>query len=298
MKVCPYRTAITLLLLLVCAGSWRAAAQSPATVRLLDIINSGNENRVEDELLNAAVDAGPPAIPALRGLLGRFSGGDKRLWTLGAIATIGGDDAITIIRQEYQRTRDEDIKAGLAAVLSSVDSPGNRAELVRMLSDDPDDSSTIETAALSLGLLRAREAISALRTLVKESEPSEAALALKWIEKGYWNVAVRPSTDQGRAIAAVLRNGSPNIKETDYVFDEEEGYWKHSSSGWTFSRGEPAGGNTNGPTIGAHVGAEGSRALVRVDLLCGPRCGTGYAFVLRREGAEWKIQMMAMLWIA
>jgi hypothetical protein len=296
----PRAIACSLLLLV----STQISAQSAATTHLLGIINSEDDNLIEDELPKATVDAGPSAIPALRDLLQRLPEGDKRLITLAAIAFIGGDAAIPIVRAEYARTKDEDLKAeiktGLAATLSTVDSAENRAQLIRMLSDDPEDWSTVEAAALSLGLLRVKEAIPALRRVPKDPNlaSSQAAdLALQWIDRGYWNIATAPSNDEGRAIAAVLRNGSPNIKESDYVLDERDGaLWKHGSSGWSFTRGDLP-GNSGGPKVSAHIGTEGSRALVTVDMHCGPLCGTGYAFFLRREGGNWKVQMIVMMWV-
>ena len=294
--------AICCFLLLVV--STQISAQD-ATTRLLEIINSEDDDVIREELPKAAVDAGPSAIPALRDRLQRLPEGDKRLITLAAIAFIGGDAAIPIVRAEYARTKDEDlraeIKSGLAATLSTVDSAENRTQLIRMLADDPEDWSTVEAAAFSLGLLRAQEAVPALRRVPKDpnrGSPQAVELALKWIDKGYWTIATSPSTDEGRAIAAVLRNGSPNIKENDYVFDEKGGVlWKHGSAGWSFTRGDLP-GNSGGPTVSAHIGTEGSRALVTVDTHCGPLCSTGYAFVLRRESGNWKIQMIVLMWAA
>jgi hypothetical protein len=294
--------AISSFLLLVV--STQISAQNPTT-HLLEILNSEDRDVIEEELPKAAVDAGPSAIPVLRDRLQRLPEGDKRLIILAAIAFIGGDAAIPLLRAEYARTKDEDLKAeiksGLAAILSTVDTPENRTQLIRMLADDPKDWNTVEAAAFSLGLLRAQEAIPALRRVPKDPHrgSSQAVdLALKWIDKGYWHIATSPSTDEGRAIAAVLRNGSPNIKENDYVLDERGGaLWKHGSAGWSFTRGDLP-GNSGGPTASAYIGTEGSRAMVTVETHCGPLCGTGYAFFLRREGGSWKVQMIVMTWVA
>lgn len=295
--------AISCFLLLVV--STQISAQN-ATNRLLEILNSEDADVIQEELPKAAIDAGPSAIPALRDRLQRLPEGDKRLIALAAIAFIGGDAAIPIVRAEYERAKNEDLKAemksGLAATLSTVDSAENRTQLIQMLNDDPKDWSTVEAAAFSLGLLRAQEAIPALRRVPKDSNrggfPQAADLALKWIDKGYWTIATSPSTDEGRAIAAVLRNGSPNIKENDYVFDEKGGVlWKHGSAGWSFTRGDLP-GSSRGPTVSAHIGTEGSRAMVTVDTHCGPLCSTGYAFFLRREAGNWKVQMIVLMRVA
>jgi hypothetical protein len=276
------------------------SAQSAATTRLIELINAGDKP-VDKELPRAAIDAGPPALPAIRNLLDRSTDDDLRLLALAAAVYIGGEAAIPLVRQEYTRQRDDAFSAALAAVLGSVDTPQNRRELIGMLSNDRGDWHTVQTAVFSLGFLRATEAVPALRIIAQPSNPREndAATALKWIEKGYWAVGSSPDNEGGRAIAAVLRNGSPNITESDYVFDKDNGgFWKYGTSGWTFSKGEPADRTTAGPSIKSLVGSEGSRTLVSVDMYCGPLCGTGYTFVLRKEAGTWKVQMIVLDWIS
>ena len=88
--------AISCFLLLVV--STQIYAQD-ATTRLLEIINS-EDDVIREQLPKAAVDAGPSAIPALRDRLQRLPEGEKRLITLAAIAFIGGDAAIPLVRAE------------------------------------------------------------------------------------------------------------------------------------------------------------------------------------------------------
>ncbi len=302
MKRCQY------LILGLCAGAVLASllprelsAQSAATARLLELINSANLFLVEDELPRAAIDAGPPAVPAIRNILDRSTDEDRRLLALAAAVYIGGDAAVSLVRQQYTRQRDDDFNGAMAAVLASVDTPQNRRELIGMLSKNRDDWHTVQTAAFSLGILRANDAVSALQAITQPSTSSgaAAAIALRWIGKGYSAVGTTPNSEEGRVIATVLRNGSPTIAETHAVLDESNGgFWKHGPSGWIFNRGEVTDGTREGPTIKALIGAEGSRALVSLEMHCGLLCGSGYQIVLRKEGGNWKMQMIQMAWIA
>ena len=258
----PRRTLLVVMcvgLLLAALSPVGTAGQNPATNRLLELINGGDVDSVEDKLPRAAVDAGPPALPYVRSIVERSTDEDRRGLALVAALYIGGDDAISLIRQEQKRQADEDFGMALATVLASSDTPANRRELIGILSEDEHWVST-SAAALSLGILRAGEAIPALRVIPREPDRDGSELldlSLKWIEKGYWSVANVPNTEQGRAIAAVLRNGSPNIDESDYVFDRiDGGFWTFGPSGWSFNRGRPSNRSQEGPTITAFIGAE------------------------------------------
>jgi hypothetical protein len=293
---------IAVLVTLVLSGSIRPLGQSATTRCLLDLVDAADIDDLEP-FSKAAIDAGAAAIPALRNVMDRTAEGDPRLLALVASAYIGGDEAISLVRRELQKNPSEDLRATLAAVLGSSGTAANRRELIRLLSQDPDDFRTTQNAAFSLGLLRVSEAVPPLQAAarrVRDRDDSIAAqLALLWIQKGYWKISGPLVDERSRVIAAVLANGSPNIDENFYVVDEEgKGYWKHGSAGWVFTLGEPTDPNAEESTIKAYIGTEGSRALVSVGHRCGLRCGSGYDFVLRREGRNWKVQLLMLTWIS
>jgi hypothetical protein len=306
MKFYSLLAVINSALLLASISPGELSAQSDATIRLMELIDAGDISSVEEKLPRAAIDAGPPAIPGIRSILaGSIDSIDKdrRLLALAAAVHIGGDAAISLVRGQYGLVEDDTFRTSIAAVLASADTPAGRRELIGMISGEATDFDTISTAAFSLGILRADEAAPGLRAVItrrpNSMESNAADLALKWIEKGYWAVETAPDNEQGRTIAAVLRNGSPSIAEKDYVFDEGNGgFWRYGPSGWVFSRGRPTDGTQSGPSITTFVGAEGSRALVSVEMHCGMLCGTKYNFVLRKEGAVWRVQMILLVWIA
>jgi hypothetical protein len=262
-------------------------AQTSATQRLVQLVQTDDPTRVMAEIMEAAIDAGPPAIPFLEGLIGGTS--NQRLFALGSIAMIGGEAALPVVRQHSARGKygNEDLTSMLAVALASVDSPQNRRELIQMLSPDGIDEETNRLAAISLAILREKDALPPLKVLRQSKriadDPEEIDLALDWIQKGYWTTAMTPSNERSRVVAAVLRVGIPNLTEKDQVIDED-GYWRHSSLGWVQMQGKPATGQ--GPPVKVHIGTEGSRDLMFArDLQCGETCRTTHVIFLRKENS-------------
>jgi hypothetical protein len=188
--------------------------------------------------------------------------------------------------------------------MASADSPQNRAMLTRFLAKDPEDEhEIIVAAAYSLGLLRAGEAVPGLRNLAQGSPNRDttdvAKLALRWIERGFWTIRSQPNDDRQRILAAVLKVGIPD-ENYEYFFDEMGGgFWRYGPTGWTFSSGEPLDQSSSGPEVDdIFLSSDGSRAFVSLSIHCGLRCGAGYGYSLRKDGGEWKVQMLMMLWIA
>src|SRR5207253_7286501 len=136
-----------------------------------------------------------------------------------AAVYIGGQAAVAIVRQEFERTkndvfRNELVEAALVGALTTVDNTETRKELIKVLKSD--NFRTVVAAAYGLGLFRAKEAIPALQAVPRDRYPpaSQAAdLALKWIKNGYFAIDTLPNEESRRVVAAVLRNGSPNFGE-------------------------------------------------------------------------------------
>lgn len=271
-----------------------AAAQGGATERLLALLRSSDPGRNHKAFLAAVVEAGPAAVPALDRLLGASPNAQSRKYVLSSIGLIGGSQALLVIRREYDRG-EKSLKPALAAVLATADSPQNRASLVGMLGEDPDDVATLQAAALALGVLRAPEGASALQSFSATPHSPEAEiaeLALHWMAIGEWRVDVQNGGERDRVLAAVLRNGIPGVPEIVPVFDEDTGkVWKYGASGWKSSRTQAADRAAFGPTASSVISADGTRAAVSVEFRCGPGCGGGfYDFMLRKVGGQWKVQ--------
>jgi hypothetical protein len=275
--------------------------QDVAIKRLLALLNERDPRRNKHQIEKAAIDAGPSVVPALREFVQRSGNKEQRLLGLEAASLIGGPEVIDLVRSEYKRGRDDLQRRLLARVLPSADTIENRRELIGMLGVT-DDRWLIHDAALSLGVLRASEAVAALKRVSKSggADYSGAKVALNWIQAGYRQVGPIPVGEDSRVIAAVLRNGSPNIDEKGIVIDSGAGgFWSFTSNKWVSTAGptSPTVASAS-PSITGSIGVEGSLALVSVELVCGGLCGTGYRFVLRKSGIDWKIQMLNLDWIS
>jgi hypothetical protein len=289
--------AVACFLFLTSSCSASKPTQNGQVADLLKLVTE--QKLASTELFSLAIDTGPSAIPALAKFLETATEEDHRYNAIQAAVYIGGETAVAIVRQEFERTkndifRNELVEAALVGALTTVDNTENRKELINFLKSD--NPRTVAAAAHGLGLFRAKEAVPALQAVPRDRYPpaSQAAdLALQWIKNGYFAIDTMPNEESRRVIAAVLRNGSPNFGELGpetYVMDLSGGYWNYAASGWRFNVGQAP--KETGLSIGAFVGKERTRALVSVALICGGLCGSGYNFVLKKEGEVWKVQLI------
>lgn len=253
----------------------------------------------------AALEAGTLATPFLRGLLGRSKNDEKRELALLALAYIGGPAAVELLRREWKRTAGTTERSLLAFAIASTGSKQDRAFLIRSLKGEHfgDAWMPIVSAALSLGVLRAREAIPALEATARKVPDSisshAAAEALRWIRQGRWSVDVPGSTAADRAIATVIANGIPRTDEAERFYDSDrQGYWQVGKEVWTFAR--ESGQDEKVPSLSfkVHIEQGGNRALVSTSVYFGPLNAVGYDYVLRRESGNWLLQGVFFTWIS
>ena len=98
---------------------------------MVELIRSGDLDVAEEKLPRAAIEAGPPAIAAVKAAFNGSSSEDQRELALIATVYIGGTDALALVREASQR--DRRARQAMPLVLASVDTPQNRAELIQML---------------------------------------------------------------------------------------------------------------------------------------------------------------------
>ena len=281
------------------------ATARPVAASLVTLIQSAENDEIDTVLVRAATDATPAelakAIPWLRS-----PKESERAAARVVLAYGGGERALTALQREYNRTRDTQAKALLCFALAARGSPEDRAFLIQSLRGEHfgDEWSPIVSAALALGVLRAREATVALRATVAKEESSIASHAaeeaLRWMTKGPWRVnSSAPSESEAdRVIAAAFVNGIPRTHESAQFFDAQRGgTWTLAGRVWKFQRGEHAEGVPT-ITLEPHINRQNTRAVLSVGLTFGPLNGSGYDYVFRKENGVWKVVGVLFTWIS
>ncbi len=297
--------AIAVLAVWVLACPALAPSSSPAIQKLKSLIDKGaGLSNVFDEVPQAAVDAGPEAIPMLRGVL---SWGQKEQGDIAAVALafIGGEPAVDLLWQRYRATKDPGNKTLLAIAMSSARlTTKRRAFLEDCLQGEHFGTEWMPavSAAFSLGVLRASDSREALEKNAKEGPGSIASgaaeEALRWIAQGYWTLEASSLAKIEPPIAAVLRNGVPGTERAGRFFDPDRHlYWTRDGTTWRVREGE---GHGEVPSLSfrVHTSPDGKRATVSVGVRFGPQNGVGYMYVLRKAGSEWKVQSVVFIWIS
>ncbi|MFY9825257.1 MAG: HEAT repeat domain-containing protein [Thermoanaerobaculia bacterium] len=255
-----------------------------------------------DEIPRAAIDAGPAAIPMLRKILLHGKGPQGELAAF-SLAYIGGEPAVDLLRQRFQATQDRNVKTTLAMAMASTRlTADGRAFLENSLEGEQfgDQWMPIVSAALSLGVLRSTSSVEALEKASKEdSIASHAAReALRWMALDHWEIEASSKAKIGPLLAAVLRNGVPRTDEAERFFDRDRRLvWIRENVVWKVQEAD-SGGDLPLLSFHVHTSPDGRRALVSVGTTFGPLNGTGYDYVLRKEGAEWVVQGVFFTWIS
>lgn len=283
-----------------------AAQDAPPGIRELQaLIDKADPSDAMDDLPRAAIDAGPAAIPILREIVARDHGDRDELAAV-ALAYIGGETAVDLLLQRFKSTGDPHTKSLLATAMASTGlTAENRAFLEDCLKGEHygDEWMPIVSAALSLGVLRSSDSREALERTSKKTSGSIASHAaeeaLRWISQGNWKFEPPPTAKVEPPIGAVLRNGVPRTDEAERFFDPERRlYWIREQATWHVKTETDSPRDVPSLSFRVHMGPDETRALVSVGITFGPLNGTGYDYVLRKEGAEWVVQSVFFTWIS
>jgi hypothetical protein len=300
-----HRNLIVFLAMLALAFPSLALDSPPDIQRLRSLIERATDPAdAVDGLPQAAIDAGPSAIPVLREILTRDQSRQGQLAAV-ALAYIGGETTVDLLLQRFKATKDLQIKSLLATAMASTRlSAENRVFLEDCLRGEQfgDEWMPIVSAAFSLGVLRASESRAALEKTSKETPGSIASgaaeEALRWIAVDNWKLEIAPVAKVEPPIGAVLRNGVPRTNEAARFFDPDRHlYWIREGSTWRVKEADSHG---DAPSLSFHVhmSPDGTRALVSVGVTFGPLDGVGYDYVLRKESTEWVVQSVFFTWIS
>lgn len=265
----------------------------------------GDDRQREHYVLEAAIDAGPAAVPHLVKALARYANSKRRV-ALWALAYLGGDEAIGALRDEVLVRASDEATAALCAALPSRATPDDRAFLIRVVESRLQGLSitgwqAVTTAALAIGILREEEAIPALEKVMRDAPgiPAHAArTAAQWIRRGPLAVDVTDvSANEAPILAAILANGIPRSDEAREFSDtERHGVWSRQVGQWSFRRSD---GTERLPRMGLriHQSRDSVRALVSAALIFGPANGEGYDYLLERR-ISWKVKGLVFRWIS
>lgn len=297
-----------IILLALSAAALLAVAEEsypPDVQKLRKLIHESTDTvDVFEKVPQAAIDAGPEALPYLREVLARGPKHQAEL-AMVALAYLGGDSAVDLLRQRFKATQDIQIKSLLAIAMASTrQSAENRAFLEDCLKGEQFGTQWMPSAsaAFSLGVLRAPESRDALEKAAKKapgSIVSEAAEdALLWIAQGQWKLDASSMAKIEPPVGAVLRNGVPRTDEAERFFDRDRPLvWIREGATWRVKEADRQSGV---PSLSFHVhrSPDEKRALVSVAVTFGPQNGVGYNYVLRKDGVEWIVQGVVFAWIS
>jgi len=290
------RWAIGVSLLQGASGVAAAPAQPPPKT-VVEWARSADWFRAGDEKPGLVLDTAAVDVPALAELLARGTE-PQQMAASEALGYGSGDAAIAALRANAGAGPASSM---LPLALGIRGTAADREELVSALVVK-DGRWPPEGAALSLGVLRAREAVPALERLATGdgSDMSAAAHeALRWIRQGTWRVDDLPAaSDEDRVIAAVFRNGIPRTEGLSLFNDDERGgAWICDGDRWRFRAGARA---ADAPELGFNVrfNAQRTRAILSVSVVFGPLNGSGYDYVLSREADGWKVRGVIPTWVS
>ena len=249
-------------------------------------------------LERAAIEAGEPAVPMLRrALFGRDR--IRRNVAAEALAVIGGSQAVTALKKEYVAVKDLSIKSWLCFSMASTGSSADRQFLIQALQGPtimPDGTPVwqpMESAAISLGLLRAKEAVPTLEAL-KSREPGTipggaASNSLQWIQ------SVPPQTPQAanaserdQILFTMFRSGIPRTDDSPIFQESNTGrIWRFQNASWKFLPPTKLRLPKQTPSITFDVYETVNRrhAIVSVGMTFGPLDGEGHDYFLKRRRA-------------
>jgi hypothetical protein len=301
-----YRLTVAFVgLAMIGSNSIRTSGQLAQPSALLSAVQSAQPEDDDFGALAAAALDGTAEDRARLAVILRRGTEAQRTAALVALAYSGGDDAIATLESYRHPTNDDVRRALLCFALAGRGTGADRAALVRALRGAPigDEWPPIEVAALSLGVLRATEATSALERVAATDDGTSAAdaagEALRWLRQGPWRVELpADASDDDAVIRAAFSNGIPRTADAPAFYEAARGgAWTFEGSVWRFRRGPRAAG-TPALDFTVHRNARGTRALLSVGVSFGPKNGSGYDYLLVRDGGRWRVTGVMFTWVS
>lgn len=294
---------------LVALGAPQASDVSePLAVQRLDaLINQDTDDESRGDftrLRQAAIDAGPTALPLLRRLL---ASPDEliRYRAAYALAFCGQLESADLLLEEFKRSQDEGLKTVICFTLARRGSESDVRFLVGALKGEHygDEWPAIQQAALSLGVLRSRSAVASLEVTARKTPSGiagdAAKEALAWIREGEYDVSAVAAVDDLLPVLAVMRHGVPRVSES-HVFVERAAHrlWKREGRTWLVEPSQSTSDAVPSISFETVVSADRKRAVVAVGLTFGRLNGVSYDYLLSNSAGAWRVIGILPTWIS
>lgn len=288
------------------AGPERASVSALLSAISTDADYSDSDMDISPHV-KLAVELGDSAIPALARRLDTARG-EERQRVETAIAYIGGTRAVRLLQQQVSLSPSAPTKGLLSFAVPSAPTTELSTTLISFLKGPHfgSDWFPIEQSAYSLGVMRERSAIAALRAAAQtENEPSNFASsaakeALAWIQGSPVRIRFLVLSSDDDLLRSIVASGLPSLgRSTSWCEnDSVSRTWQKTSSGWVVKGGCLVDPNTPEISFSGYRSSDGRRAVVAVAFSLGPKDGAGYNYVLRRYGTHWKVVGLQPTWVS
>jgi hypothetical protein len=301
------RFALSILMAIAATRVVDASEHQDSLKQLDALITQGTEDESLNDLARlrqAAVEAGPAAVPHLRRLL-TSKREPVRYRAAYALAYCGQLESVDLLLGEFRRSQSQGIKTLACFALARRGSSSDIRFLVQALKGEHygDEWPPIQVAALSLGVLRDPSAIAPLEVTARKTPESIASGAaedaLSWIREGTYDVSSVSGGDELLPVLAVMHHGVPRISESEAFFEvAAHRVWKRQGRKWWLELSEGSPDQEPFISFETFVSTDGKRAAVAVGLTFGPLNGVGYDYLLSNAAGSWKVIGILPTWIS
>lgn len=260
------------------------------------------------------LDLGESAIPTLKKAL-YDPKEDIRNFASEALFLIGGEKAKDVLKEAYDKTKNEFILMYLCLTMASTGTPEDIYFLMKILEagNDKEDNTAATSAFLSLVVLKPDRMIKD----IKLNSGSGAGINSKWKELFLLSMnlgsqeppQMTTAGSEDKIILTLFKFGIPGTDQSPVFLEAgKERTWKPENKVWSFFQdnnreiyhSQDVSDVYKPPYIEfeTYIDKTGTRALVNVGVIFGKNAGSGYSFTLKMIKGEWKVVGMAFTWIS
>jgi hypothetical protein len=258
-------------------------------------------------LERAALEAGESAVPILKPALENSPDEMQRYGIAYLLTLAGGPRAKNILKAEYDRRPATALKTLLCFSMGSTGTQEDVAFLVETLRGDRSGHNwaPIEAAALTLGVLKPKNAIEPLSSCAQKdpkSRSSDAAReALNWMQNDRLVPQSPTAPTREKIILTLFQSGIPRTGlSREFLEPATSLCWIYSENTWRFQPAESVTAVSGLPLVlfNVFVTKDGNTSFVSVGLNFGLLNGKGYTYLLKKEKDHWKVVGILSTWIS